>query len=212
VLQDSQVLQECLDGVPYSHEQFEKIVHFIALLKEWNEKINLVSRKDIDQLVTKHIAESIEFAKLDCWRSAKHVMDLGTGGGLPGIPLAILYPNVQFDLLDSRQKKTRFLELVVKELDLTNVAVYWSRVEDFKTSQQYEIIFARAVSNLVQLWLWSKRLLSRDGVLITPKGRQEELKINDVKKRGGVVEFSDFKNSKFADKFLVHVRFKGKKV
>lgn len=123
-----------------------------VLYPEWNEKINLISRKDIDNLEEHHLLHSLAIAKCITFRSGTHILDVGTGGGFPGIPLAILFPECQFTLIDSIGKKVRVAEDIAVRIGLTNVVCKHERVEDEKG--QFDFVVSRAVmplSDLVKL-------------------------------------------------------------
>ena len=125
----------------------EQIAHFTALQElytEWNEKINVISRKDIDELYLRHVLHSLAIAKFIQFNKGTHIIDVGTGGGFPGIPLAIFFPNVKFTLLDSIGKKIKVVESVSKDLSLSNVTAINDRVENH--SENYDFILSRAVA------------------------------------------------------------------
>ncbi|MFM7014818.1 MAG: 16S rRNA (guanine(527)-N(7))-methyltransferase RsmG [Bacteroidota bacterium] len=138
------------------------------LFKEWNEKVNLVSRKDIEHLAIKHILHSLSIAKYIRFDDGARVLDIGTGGGFPGIPLAIFYPNVQFTLVDSIEKKIKVVEDIVQRLKLTNVKVIRARVEDLK--QDFDYVVSRAVAPMPELVQWSKANCKMGQVGSLPNG------------------------------------------
>jgi len=112
-------------------EQLSQFAKLELLYKDWNSKINVISRKDINELYLRHVLHSLSIAKLISFKDDTCILDVGTGGGFPGIPLAILFPNCRFHLVDSIQKKITVVNNVVKELDLKNVKTSCSRVELF---------------------------------------------------------------------------------
>lgn len=136
--------------------QKERFEHMIALYTEWNDKINVVSRKDIDQLAERHILHSLAIAKFKKITVGSSVLDVGTGGGFPGIPLAVLFPKSNFHLVDSIGKKIRVVQEVSDALELDNVEATHSRVEDLK--DQYDFIVSRAVAPTMKLLGWTKHL------------------------------------------------------
>lgn len=136
--------------------QYESIFH---LYKEWNEKINVISRKDIDELFIRHILHSLAIAKfLKVLAPGSRIMDMGTGGGFPGIPLAIFFPQCEFVLVDSIAKKIRVVEEVSREAGLINVTARCERVE--KISGEFDFVVSRAVAEISKLMLWSKNNIS----------------------------------------------------
>jgi 16S rRNA (guanine527-N7)-methyltransferase len=141
------------------------------LYKEWNSKINVLSRKDIDSIYEKHILHSLSISAFFRFTPGTELMDLGTGGGFPGIPLAILFPQCSFLLLDSIRKKTKVVESIVAGIGLTNTEVLFSRAEDIK-NRQFDIVLSRAVASLKELLSWSRPLIRQDRnpLGLTPKG------------------------------------------
>ena len=128
MIDNSQVLKHYFPNL--SEEQLLLYSKHEELFKSWNEKVNLVSRKDIENLTVKHILHSLSLVKYIRFDDGARVLDIGTGGGFPGIPLAIYYPNVKFTLVDSIEKKIKVVEDIVKELGLKNVVVKSSRAEE----------------------------------------------------------------------------------
>ncbi len=193
------------NGLSITDIQLQKISRYVELLKEWNKHINLISRKDVADIWPNHILLSLAFLfKVEIADGAR-ILDLGTGGGLPGIPLSILRPEVAFVLLDSIHKKTKVVEEMTTSLDLANVSVICSRAEDLNTVKNYQNAFdaviARAVSGLENLVSWgmpflkktdapiashvkSNNIIVRNSpVLITMKGGNTELEIERTLKR-----------------------------
>ncbi len=146
--------------------QLEKLSSFAGLLKEWNQRINLISRKDEENIWTNHLLLSIAFLFKIEFAAGTRVLDLGTGGGLPGIPLSILLPGVQFVLLDSIQKKIAAVASMVEKLGLSNVKVQCARAEDINTSPGYsrsfDAVIARAVSGLEDIVTWAAPFLKQE--------------------------------------------------
>jgi 16S rRNA (guanine527-N7)-methyltransferase len=124
------------------------------LYSEWNEKVNVISRKDIDQLMSRHVLHSLAIAKAIRFDPGAKVMDIGTGGGFPGVPLAILYPEVEFTLVDSIEKKIKVLTAIVEQLELKNVTVLRSRAEELKLKVDY--VVSRATAPMTDLINWSR--------------------------------------------------------
>ena len=138
-------------------KQLQRFTALGDLYRDWNEKINVISRQDIDHLYEHHVLHSLAIAKYNPFQEGMEVLDLGTGGGFPGIPLAIMYPEVKFTLLDSVAKKIKVVKEVAASLKLENVIVVHSRAEDYKG--RYDLIVGRAVGTLSQMIGWSKHLV-----------------------------------------------------
>jgi 16S rRNA (guanine527-N7)-methyltransferase len=136
--------------------QFEKLEE---LYKDWNLKINVVSRKDIDELYLRHVLHSLGIAKVIRFKPGSHILDVGTGGGFPGIPLAILHPECQFHLVDSIAKKLKVVNEVVEGLGLTNVKMNHSRVEE--KDGQFDFIVSRAVAAMPTFVHWVKGKIAK---------------------------------------------------
>lgn len=160
------VLKYFADFTPRQLDQFRTLA---PLYQEWNEKINVISRKDIDALYEKHVLHSLAIAAAADLTPGLQVLDLGTGGGFPGIPLAIFFPEVQFHLVDSIGKKIKVVEAVAEGLNLTNVTTAHSRAEDIK-NRKFDLVVSRAVAPLKDLWGWSKPLLKKNPPAERPSG------------------------------------------
>ena len=140
----------------------QQILQFQALedlYKDWNLKINVVSRKDIDELYLRHVLHSLSIAKVIDFKDGTKIMDVGTGGGFPGIPLAILFPECQFHLVDSIAKKIKVVDEVVEGLKLTNVTTTHGRVEEIK--DHYDFIVSRAVAAMPTFVHWVKGKITK---------------------------------------------------
>ncbi|HEY4539653.1 MAG TPA: 16S rRNA (guanine(527)-N(7))-methyltransferase RsmG [Faecalibacter sp.] len=146
-------------------EQFNKVGD---LYKEWNEQINVVSRKDIDEIYTNHILHSLAIAKVMKFEDGSDVLDVGTGGGLPGIPLAILFPNVNFHLVDSIGKKIKVVQGVANGLGLTNVKAEQKRAEELH--QHYDFVVSRAVTAMPRFAEWIRGKFKKDSLNPLPNG------------------------------------------
>lgn len=137
-----------------SQKQRERYTMLFPLYKEWNEKINVVSRKDIDKLYLHHVLHSLAIAKYYSFPKGTKIMDVGTGGGFPGIPLAIMFEECEFVLVDSIGKKTKVAQAVAEALGLTNVRVVNGRVE--QVDEKFDFIVSRAVTELKNFLPWIK--------------------------------------------------------
>jgi 16S rRNA (guanine527-N7)-methyltransferase len=190
-------------------EQFKKLE---PLYKEWNEKINVISRKDIDGLYEKHVLHSLCIAAMCNFADGANIIDLGCGGGFPGIPLAIFFPNVKFHLVDSINKKLTVVQNVAEGIGLTNVTTQHSRVEDIK-DRKVDFVISRAVAPLKDLWEWSKPLINKrikselPNGLICLKGGNLALEISNSGCKVNLVEITEiFKEEFFKEKFFLHVK------
>lgn len=143
-----------------TNEQLSQFAKLELLYKDWNSKINVISRKDIDELYLRHVLHSLSISKLISFKYGTSILDVGTGGGFPGIPLAILFPNCRFHLVDSIQKKITVVNNVVKELDLKNVKTSCSRVEAI--SEKYDFVVSRAVTNMKDFVSWIKFKINKN--------------------------------------------------
>ena len=135
-------------------KQIEQFSMLKAIYENWNQKINVISRKDIDNLNLRHVLHSISIAKFIKFKKQTKILDLGTGGGFPGIPLAILFPDCNFILVDSVKKKITVVDNVVKELKLNNVISYCSRVEELDL--KFDFLVTRAVAKMPKIINWSR--------------------------------------------------------
>ena len=137
-----------------AEENWVRLKEYCELLRDWNSKINLVSRKDMDRLELKHLAHCLTITKFLRLMPKARLLDVGTGGGLPGIPLAICYPQARFTLLDSIGKKVMALDDMVSKLDLKNVEVRRGRVEEMPKKRSYDFVIGRAVTALPTFFKW----------------------------------------------------------
>ncbi len=179
--------------------------------KEWNEKINVVSRKDIDSIYEKHVLHSLSIAAAFEFADGMEIVDLGTGGGFPGIPLAIFYPEVQFLLVDSIAKKLKVVEAVAEGVGLKNVITRHTRIEDIKT-QKFDFVVSRAVAPLKNLWRWSRPLLKIKTTtefspgLICLKGGDLTTEIQESGTRPKMMEINSiFQEEFFKEKYLLYI-------
>ena len=157
------------DFTPKQFEQFEALED---LYKKWNAKVNVISRKDIDGLYEKHVLHSLSIAAVFDFPAETEIIDIGTGGGFPGIPLAIFFPEVKFHLVDSINKKLKIVEAITKAIDLCNVTTQHIRAEEIK-NRKFDFAVSRAVAPLKELWKWSKPLMKNEKLKI--KNAEEEV-------------------------------------
>ena len=190
-------------------EQFKKLDF---LYHDWNEKINVISRKDIDALYTKHILHSLGIAKIIKFEPGTYVLDVGTGGGFPGIPLAILFPDTRFHLIDIIAKKIKVVQAVADGLELKNVKAEQLRAENVKGD--FDFIVSRAVTNMPDFVSWVKTKIKKNnkhelknGILYLKGGDlTEELKDFPKATEYNLADF--FEDEFFETKKVVHVPLK----
>ncbi|PIA79613.1 16S rRNA (guanine(527)-N(7))-methyltransferase [Gaetbulibacter sp. 4G1] len=195
-----------------TEDQIHKFEQLESLYKDWNLKINVVSRKDIDELYLRHVLHSLAIAKLIQFKDETKLLDVGTGGGFPGIPLAILFPECSFHLVDSIAKKLKVVDEVTEGLGLTNVKTTHSRVEEINDT--YDFIISRAVAAMPTFVHWVKGKIAKkqnhdlkNGILYLKGGDlSEELK--DYK-TASIYNLTDYYNEDFFEtKKLVHLPLK----
>ena len=189
--------------------QKQKLQELQGLYADWNRKINVISRKDIDALYERHVLHSLGIAKIISFRPNANVLDVGTGGGFPGVPLAILFPETNFYLIDSIQKKIRVVEAIAKAIDLNNLKANYLRAEDVEG--QFDFVVSRAVTQMPRFVGWVKNKISTL--------QQHELANGILALKGGdlTAELQDYPNAKvyplnryfheqfFATKAVVHL-------
>ncbi|HMH24467.1 MAG TPA: 16S rRNA (guanine(527)-N(7))-methyltransferase RsmG, partial [Puia sp.] len=141
----------------FSPVQLQQLAALEGLYTEWNDKINVISRKDIGSLYEKHVLHSLTIAAAFAFEKGMQVIDIGTGGGFPGIPLAILFPDTQFHLVDSIGKKIKVVEAVSAAISLKNITAQHGRAEEIK-NRKFDAAISRAVAPLKDLWTWSRPL------------------------------------------------------
>ncbi len=158
-------------------QQVEQLLDFIRLIEKWNKAYNLTAIHGREDMVRLHLLDSLAIAS---FIEGKRVIDIGTGAGLPGIPLAICLPEIKFTLLDSNAKKTRFVQQAILELKLENAAVYHQRVENYKPEQLFNTATTRAFASLSDIVKLTAHLLDKDGVLLAMKGQKPEAELAQV--------------------------------
>ena len=195
--------------------QLEQFGRLGSLYEEWNTKINVISRKDIEQLYERHVLHSLAIAKIIQFKPGTKVLDVGTGGGFPGIPLAILFPETSFMLVDSIGKKIRVVNEVATALNLGNLQAEHIRVED--VNQKFDFVVSRAVTafprfvSMVRSKISSKNNNDLPNGIIYLKGGDFEEEINPFKQQVKVYELhSIFQEEFFETKKLIHMALKNK--
>ena len=189
-------------------EQIEQFAAIKALYTEWNEKINVISRKDIDNLYERHVLHSLSIAKLIQFKTATKILDLGTGGGFPGIPLAIIFPESRFHLVDSIGKKLNVVDDVQTRLGLKNTFIFHTRAEDM--DYQYDFVVSRAVAPLSDLLRWTKgKYLPKDqnafkNGLICLKGGDIDAELSAVSNVKKFPVSKYFDEEFFKDKYIIY--------
>jgi 16S rRNA (guanine527-N7)-methyltransferase len=196
----------------FTEAQLKQMELLQPLYSEWNEKINVISRKDIEHLYLKHVLHSLSIAAVFEFADGTSVIDIGTGGGFPGIPLAIYFPNVQFHLVDSIGKKLKIVEAVVEATGLKNVTVQHTRAEEIK-KRKFDFAVSRAVAPLKDLWKWSRPLLNKKTAnqfangLICLKGGDLGTEISESGLRPRQVTLQEiFNNDYFKEKYLLYIK------
>jgi 16S rRNA (guanine527-N7)-methyltransferase len=191
-------------------EQLDQFAQLDDLYQFWNARVNVISRQDIDTLYERHVLHSLGIARVISFKSGTTVLDVGTGGGFPGIPLAILFPETQFHLVDSIGKKIRVVQEIAKGLSLGNVVAEQTRAE--KLDDQYEFVVSRAVTRMAPFVGWVKKNISRNsfhplrnGILYL-KGGDLTDELGELDLKSSVYELSDyFEEDFFETKKVVHV-------
>ena len=204
----------------FNDQQLDQLKSLEALYKEWNAKINVISRKDIDSLYEKHVLHSLSIAAAFDFPDGVDVIDIGTGGGFPGVPLAIFFPNVNFHLVDSIGKKLKIIDVVKEAIQLKNISTEYIRAEEIR-NKKFDFVVSRAVAPLKDLWKWSKPILKTSKIkihteegssylhpgLICLKGGDLAQEISESRTKPKSIEISDlFNEPYFKEKYLLYVK------
>jgi len=157
-------------SIKASDNQIDQLIQYLTLLEKWNKVYNLTAIRDPKEMLIKHLLDSLTVIP---HVTGSRIVDVGTGGGLPGIPLAIMFPEKQVDLLDSNSKKTRFLIQAKAELGLENTIVIHDRVENYQPDELYDSVISRAFASMADMLHWTNHLLSDQGVWWAMKAQKE---------------------------------------
>jgi 16S rRNA (guanine527-N7)-methyltransferase len=186
-----------------TERQREQFAALLPLYEEWNAQINVISRKDMEHFYEHHVLHSLSIAKVLPFKSMAEILDVGTGGGFPGVPLAIMFPDARFTLIDSIGKKIKVVNSVVEQLGLTNTKAMQIRAEQL--DGEYDFVVSRAVTTLGEFVPWVKNKISktqyhnlRNGILYLKGGDLTE-ELRPFGKRARTWEISDF----FAEEFFL---------
>ncbi len=192
-----------------NNQQLNQLKKLYPLYLEWNDKINIISRNDIHHLYERHVLHSLSIAKIMSFNSGAKILDVGTGGGFPGIPLAILFPDVKFHLIDSIGKKIKVVNAIIEELELKNASADHMRVQDVK--QKFDFIVSRAVTNLPNFVNITRKALittkadTSSGILYL-KGGDFMNELDEIKLDYKIYALSEvFEELFFETKKLVHI-------
>jgi len=200
----------------FSEIQTSQFLALENVYKDWNSKINVISRKDIDSIYLHHVLHSLSIAAIAPFDDGTQIIDIGCGGGFPGVPLAIFFPNVKFHLVDSIAKKLKVVEAVCLELNIQNITIQHTRVEDIK-NRKFDFAVSRAVAPLLDLWKWSSPILKKQNPtqtereisngLICLKGGDLHQEIFESNVRPKMMSiYKIFEEEYFREKFIIHVK------
>jgi 16S rRNA (guanine527-N7)-methyltransferase len=195
----------------FNEKQLKQFAALEELYKDWNTKINVISRKDIDSLYLKHVLHSLAIAAVIEFEPGTRVIDIGTGGGFPGVPLAIFFPEVQFHLVDSIGKKLKVIDGVAEAIGLKNITTQHTRAEEIK-NKHFDFVVSRAVAPLKDLWRWAAPLIKRGDTqelqngMICLKGGDLAQEIADSPVRPRMINIEEiFQEEFFHEKYLLHI-------
>ena len=195
-----------------SHQQLEKFEMLKPFYEEWNAAINVISRKDMDAFYERHVLHSMAIAKVLRFKKRTEILDIGTGGGFPGIPLAIMFPKASFHLVDSIGKKIKVVKNAIGYLDLKNVKAEQIRAEQIHKS--YDFVVSRAVTALPKFNQWASYKIRKKGGfndipngILYLKGGEFDDELKEINRPNKVYPISDFYDEEFFDtKFVVYIR------
>lgn len=209
-----EIIQEYFPDL--SEKQKEQFAKLAELYTDWNSKINVISRKDMDQFYIHHVLHSLGVSKVMPFEPGTKVLDIGTGGGFPGIPLAILFPETHFHLVDSIGKKITVVKDVVKQLKLTNVEAQQARAEELV--RKYDFVVSRAVTRMINFYPWVKNKIRKEDINEYPngilylKGGDVDEEMEELGKSYVVYHLEDyFKEDFFETKKVVYMPWEDKR-
>lgn len=179
------------EGLSFDTGKYEKFIMYKDMIKEWNEKINLTAITDDEQIIKKHFIDSVKIFKFTPLKNAKKIIDIGTGGGFPGIPIKIVSPETDVTLLDSLNKRIIFLTEVINKLELNNIKAVHSRAEDYikdsKSREKFDAVVSRAVANMCVLSEICIPYVKVDGYFVALKGPSIDEELNEAKNAIGTL-------------------------
>ena len=191
-----------------SYDQKLKLKELKSNYKDWNQKINVISRKDIDNFYERHVLHSLSIAKVVTFENESRIIDVGTGGGFPGLPLAILFPNANFTLLDSIGKKLKVIDEIASKLEIDNIETVHSRIEDISIKCDYMV--SRAVTNLPKFINLTKHLFKKNEQsktrILYLKGGDFENELKQINQKSKVIDLNQiFEEEFFETKKLIEI-------
>jgi 16S rRNA (guanine527-N7)-methyltransferase len=191
-----------------SYDQKLKLKELKSNYKDWNQKINVISRKDIDNFYERHVLHSLAIAKVVTFENESRIIDVGTGGGFPGLPLAILFPNANFTLLDSIGKKLKVIDEITSKLEIHNIETVHSRIEDISIKCDY--VISRAVTNLPKFINLTKHLFEENekskASIFYLKGGDFENELKQIHQKSKVIDLNQiFEEEFFETKKLIEI-------
>ena len=195
----------------FTPNQLQQFGALESLYKDWNEKINVISRKDVDSIYLHHVLHSLTIAAVADFKDGMEVIDIGCGGGFPGVPLAIFFPEVSFHLVDSIGKKLKVVQAVCEAANIKNITTQHTRAEEIK-GRKFHFAVSRAVAPLKDMWQWANPLIRKGHTaelangLICLKGGDLHMEISDSNTRPRMIPVYDiFAEEYFKEKYLLHV-------
>lgn len=179
------------NGITLSPDKAEILAEYMSGILEWNEKVNLTAITEEDDFIKKHIVDSLTICGIEALEKAGNIIDIGTGGGFPGIPLAVVYPEKKVVLLDSLEKRLNIIEELCEKLGIKNVETLHARAEDAGQSSEYregfDLCVSRAVANMSVLAEYTLPFVKKGGCLIAYKGKEIEEELNEAKRSIGIL-------------------------